>query len=335
MKILINESQRERLVKHLYQPNGISCGPTCIKMVGDFLRGEISSIEDICKDCGTDNITGTPPDRMRKGLDAQNIPYVEHMDEENPFDALRNVLDNGSNAILRTLTHSVPHWIVVYGYQVDENGVDVFLVNDPWLGQLTYSEDDLNSIWEARNYFYFEVPREEGESEVNEGDISEPRYFNNVQIRKYNRETDFKKIFPRLNEVYDKLGWTPDAIWEQIGPVDEELSVVVEVDGNVAGFYFIGGDQIIPGGDPDVYETLSKLNGIEGVALGVFPEYKNAGIGKMLIDYPATLGYDYIWGYQLKTLNNINDWLKRRKIYVQTAGLYVTCQIFNSNEESI
>lgn len=326
MKILIKESQRETLMKHLYQPDGISCGPTCIKMVGDFLRGEISSIEDICKDCGTDNITGTPPDRMRKGLDAQLIPYVEHMDEENPFDALRNVLDNGSNAILRTLTHSVPHWIVVYGYQVDDNGTDVFLVNDPWLGQLVYSEDDLNAIWEARNYFYFEVPREEGETEVNEN-----TYFNNIEVRKYNNNKDFKKIFPRLNEVYDKLGWSPEAIWEQIGPVNEDLSVVIEVDGNIAGFYFIGDDQIMPGGDPEVYDKLSKLNGIEGIALGVFPEYKSAGLGKTLIDYPATLGYDYIWGYQLKTLENINEWLKRRKLYVQTAGLYVTYQIFNDS----
>ena len=71
------------------------------------------------------------------------------------------------------------------------------------------------------------------------------------------------------------------------------------------------------------------------MALGVFSEYKNSGIGKMLIEYPKTLGVDYIWGYQLKALENINDWLKRRKIYLQTPGLYVTYQIFNDNEEKI
>ena len=37
MKIILTEGQHNRLMKHIYQPDGISCGPTCIKMVGDFL----------------------------------------------------------------------------------------------------------------------------------------------------------------------------------------------------------------------------------------------------------------------------------------------------------
>ena len=81
--LVINEDQYNRLVKHLRQPNGISCGPTCIKMVADFFKGNIPSIEEICKMCGTDSITGTPPERMRKGLNQLDIQYVEHMDEEN------------------------------------------------------------------------------------------------------------------------------------------------------------------------------------------------------------------------------------------------------------
>ena len=87
MKIVITEAQHKRLVKHMYQPDGISCGPTCINMVGDFFKGEVDSIDEICKSCGTDNITGTPPDRMRKGLDSLDIQYIEHMDEENPYDS--------------------------------------------------------------------------------------------------------------------------------------------------------------------------------------------------------------------------------------------------------
>ncbi len=158
-----------------------------------------------------------------------------------------------------------------------------------------------------------------------------------VTFRKYNAESDFETVFNRLPEIFSKLGsaWNSEAIWSNIAPVNDELSVIVEVDGEIAGFYFINDEPIIPGGDPEVYEKLSKLVGVEGVALGVFSEYKNLGIGKMLIEYPKTLGVDYIWGYQLKALDNIIDWLKRRKIYVQTPGLYVTYQIFNENEESI
>ena len=57
-------------------------------------------------------------------------------------------------------------------------------------------------------------------------------------------------------------------------------------------------------------------------------------IGKQLIVYPETIGADYIWGYQLKQLDNINDWLKRRKIYHENPGMYITYQIFNNNEQS-
>jgi ABC-type bacteriocin/lantibiotic exporter with double-glycine peptidase domain len=154
MKIIITETQH-RMLKHIYQPNGISCGPTCIKMAAEFFKGEVDSIDAICKKCGTDNITGTPPDRMRKGLDSMGIVYVEHINEEDPYQSIRDVIDNGSLAIVRTITHGVPHWIVIYNYE--EN---LFIVNDPWLGQLQYTVNDLNEIWKEREYFFFEIVRE-------------------------------------------------------------------------------------------------------------------------------------------------------------------------------
>jgi len=48
-----------------------------------------------------------------------------------------------------------------------------------------------------------------------------------------------------------------------------------------------------------------------------------------LIQRTANLdGVDYIWGFQFKSLKNIDDWLKRRKIYFENEGLYITYQIF-------
>ena len=323
MKIVITEAQHKRLVKHLYQPDGISCGPTCIKMVGDFFKGEVNSIDEICKSCGTDNITGTPPERMRKGLDSLDIQYVEHMDEENPYDSLRSVIDNGSVAMLRTLTQRVPHWIVVHSYEDD-----MFYVNDPWLGQLTYNETDLEDIWKERNYFFFEVIKEN-----NEEDLEEHSYGGEVILRPYKEETDALEIFNKLEEVYSKIGWPKEAIWNEIQPIDSNLSIVAEVDGKVAGFYIIK-DANIPLLGKEEDEMLSKLHGIEGVALGIFNEYKEYGIGKEMIEYPKTIGADYIWGLQLKGLGNIDDWLKRRKLYADVGQMYITYQIFNNNEQS-
>jgi DNA polymerase III alpha subunit (gram-positive type) len=95
---------------------------------------------------------------------------------------------------------------------------------------------------------------------------------------------------------------------------------------------FIKQDNPIPSEATAINNITDEMVGIQGVALGVSSEFKNLGIGKMLINYPATLGYDYVWGYQLRALDNINDWLKRRKIYSETGNMFTTYQIFNSNE---
>ena len=302
-KILITKDQYKRLVKYIRQPDGISCGPTCIKMVADFFRGDIPSIKEICKMCGTDSITGTPPERMRKGLDGLGIEYIEHIDEENPYQSLRDTIDNGSVAMLRTLTHGVPHWIVIYSYSGD-----TFFVNDPWLGEIEYNETQLEKIWKERNFFFFEVIKDNQKVDLSE-DVNGV-----VDIRPFDVDEDFFPVYDMLAEVYSKLpGASPRWIWSVIVSQcnnDFTDSIVVTVDDEVAGFYFLTPRNLRSNGD-----IVDEMVGVQGVALGVSNKFKNMGLGKMLIEYPAELGYDYVWGQQLKQLENIDDWLKRRKIH--------------------
>jgi hypothetical protein len=299
-------------VEHIYQPTGNSCGPTCIKMVGDFIKGNVPSIDEICKICGTDWVVGTPPEKMKIGLDELGIIYKEHIDEIEPYQSIRNVIDKGNVAIVRTITQEIPHWIVIHGYNKD-----VFTVNDPWLGPKTYNEDELGSIWKVRNHFFYEIMS--GQQKVAEDVVIERM-----------TEDDVKEIFGKLADVFDKTGMSNKQIWDEVKHFKMSLSVVAKVNDKLAGFYFIGDKQIpkSPTGGK-VYEELSQLNGVEGIALGVFKEYKNMNVGKKIIEYPKNLnGVDYIWGYQFKSLKNIDDWLKRRKIYYENSGLYITYQLF-------
>ena len=299
-------------VEHIYQPTGNSCGPTCIKMVGDFIKGNVPSIDEICRMCGTDWVVGTPPERMKIGLDELGIIYKEHIDEIEPYQSIRNVIDKGNVAIVRTITQEIPHWIVIHGYNED-----VFTVNDPWLGPKTYNEDELGSIWKVRNHFFYEIMS--GQQKVAD----------NVVIERMT-EDDVKEIHDKLADVFDKTGMSNEQIWGEVSHFDMGLSVVAKVNGKLAGFYFIGDDQIPKAPtEGNVYEELSQLNGVEGIALGVFKEYKNMNVGKKIIEYPKNLnGVDYIWGYQFKSLKNIDDWLKRRKIYYENDGIYITYQLF-------
>jgi GNAT superfamily N-acetyltransferase len=69
---------------------------------------------------------------------------------------------------------------------------------------------------------------------------------------------------------------------------------------------------------------FKSLDGVEGVALGVDPDYKGLGVGKKLLEYSQRLPYDYIWGQQYESLGNIEHWTKRREIAAYFPGLWLT-----------
>jgi len=305
----------EEEIQHIYQPTGNSCGPTCLKMVGDFIHGDVGKIDDICKECGTDWVVGTPPDKMRIGLQKLNINYAEHQKDIFPFKQLRHAIDRGNVCIVRTITQGVPHWINIVGYNMD-----VFDVHDPWLGPIKYNEEELFKIWSIRDFFFFEILTGKG------GNIDE------VTIRRI-KQSDFPDIEDNLEEVFHETGLTRRQIMAELEGFSYRYSVVAEVGGKIAGFYFLGENQIPEGGPELIYNKLRQLKGVEGVAVGVFKEFRGKDVGKKLILYPRAIpGIDYIWGYQLKSLKNIDDWLKRRKLYMDVRGfMYITYEIFKKD----
>lgn len=138
---------------------------------------------------------------------------------------------------------------------------------------------------------------------------------------------DIKFLYNHLSNIFDRTGWSNQEVWNQISHYDKNLSVVAKINNQIAGFYFIGDDNIPEGGKD--YNILKKLKGVEGIALGILKEFKNKGVGKKLIEYPKTIpNINYIWGFQLKSLKNIEHWKKRRKIYYENEYLYITYQIF-------
>jgi len=152
-------------IKHIYQTNPITCGPSCLYMVFKFISnkqiGAYSdvkyTIEDIATICGTDWEVGTPPDRMEKGMNSLGIKYVEHINHEKPFDFLKDIIDKGNIPILRTITKGAPHWIIVDKYNIYFDGSVLFNILDSWLGEIKYTQKDLNEIWSARDYYFFEI----------------------------------------------------------------------------------------------------------------------------------------------------------------------------------
>jgi hypothetical protein len=355
------------IIKHMYQPTGNTCGPTCLYMVKHYLvnypndlpfdvdlKLTIKEIEDMC---GTDWIVGTPPDRMVKGMTELKIPHVEHYKSPRPYELLKKILDDGNIAIVRTITRGIPHWIVVHGYE-DNN----YNVADPASGPLVMTEKQLDAIWSLRQYQFFEIlvpektetgyvyapyipvieaepivigdfqPKEVIESRYALKEIN-PNYYRRIMI---GEDLKIEQGIPeeRQTEVID---WTYPYFQHVTGAeyfyailrqeANWEKSLLLLNDKNeIKGVYLLG-DQPI--------ESLVKtqeykdLKGVEGVVLAVDSELRGKGWGTKLKDYPKTMGYDYIWGQQLKTLNNLEDWLKRRVLVAETKSVYNTAEKFS------
>ncbi len=289
-------------INYIKQPSGNTCGPTCIKMVHSTFLGIQDSyfptIEDISEMCGTDWKVGTPPDRMEKGLNSLNIPFKHHTNIENPFEFLRKVIKSGNIPVLRTFTKDVPHWIIATSF-VDE----LFNINDPWLGRIQYTEAELNEIWVGRQYEFYEIEMFRIEKSIPFDKIDEIiewafPYFEHVIYK-----TNFKNV------IYNETDLSLSAM-------------VLDKNNKVVGVYLIGRNQL------PIHFGYSDLRGIEGVMLVVDESMRGMGWGNKLKEYPKTLGYDYIWGFQAKDLNNLNDWLKRRVLIDKQKNLYITAEFY-------
>lgn len=116
-----------------------------------------------------------------------------------------------------------------------------------------------------------------------------------------------------------------DAYIKYVSNFDKSIMLLNNND-EIFGVYILGDKQICEFTNDVSYKNLK---GIEGVLLGVDESIRGNGYGNQLKDYPRTLGVDYIWGQQLKTLNNLDDWLKRRKLVAITEHVYITAEIFN------
>lgn len=109
-------------------------------------------IEEIAEACGTDWVVGTPPERMVKGFEEYEMKYIEYVHSPNPYNLLKHVIDSENIPIVRTITQDVPHWIIINGYDNEK-----YNILDPWLGQIEYTQEQLDLIWSKRQYQFFEI----------------------------------------------------------------------------------------------------------------------------------------------------------------------------------
>lgn len=143
-------------IHHQYQNKEYTCGPTCIKMVADFLNINLkyNNIDDIIKLCGCNPTSGTIDSGMKSALDNLNIINLQNPHRGSDGDSetksiklLDDILLNNNVFIMRTLTRGIKHWIIIYNKKNDK-----YKIADPWLGLLEYNISEIISIWRPRDF---------------------------------------------------------------------------------------------------------------------------------------------------------------------------------------
>lgn len=319
-------------IKHLYQPDEISCGPTCLKMIDNHINKGVITIEDLKKIVGTNNIKGTTLDDMVIGLEHLNISYdIPNLnDEREAIGYLNDSLNNGEPIILRTLTKGIKHWIIVSSFDGQK-----YDVKDPWLGEITYNEKQIVRIWEPRGFdclkiinklkmeknlrlLIKKVLKEETES---------------IKVRRFS-DQDKPGVIRLMIEAFSHLMDESEIEDYTDSVTNYSKSIVVEKDGEIIGIYLLGDRQLRDGiideeCEDNVYVDLDEYdrkNGVEGVALVVDKNHRDLGLGSKLKDYTTTIGADYIWGIQYKELGNLSQWLRRRKLAAENDEVNITVQ---------
>lgn len=113
---------------------------------------------------------------------------------------------------------------------------------------------------------------------------------------------------------------------------DWNVSFKLVVDGRLAGFYCLAFRDINEEVAAENYTPLEDLSrysskrGLEGVALFLFPEFRKFGYGSLMKNAVRSLGADYLWGSQLKSLKNLKEWLHRRRLVAENEETYLTLE---------
>lgn len=145
-------------IKNTRQPDCLTCGPTSLKMLADYVfKNNNITVKELAVACGTCIETGTIDTGIISGLKHLNISDYEQMlnvvkDDETGKKYLNNALENKNLIILRTLIHGMKHWLLIIGKVDDE-----YFISDPAGGEYVVDINYILNIWRPRNYDGFQV----------------------------------------------------------------------------------------------------------------------------------------------------------------------------------
>jgi hypothetical protein len=318
------------------QIDSITCGATVVAMAADYLLRENSDnnekslklpIEQISDLMGVDSKTGTTHQRMMAGLKAFGIEYERFTGDTNSVDhiveglktkdflvPLRCSMDGKGNYL---------HWLLATEYKDGK-----IKILDPGSGRIYWQPTSfVEKIIAPRDWEHYFIPRKQL---IN--DIKLENFALSYKDKNIDKSMDMLKLMGR--GIGDIVNLTEPVVIGIINSkINKNITKILTLNNKVIGGYVLSEADVLNVGLGVEIKELEHKKGVEGVALYVDDEYRDFGFGKMLRNLPRRLGYDYVFGSQLKTLNNIDDWLKHRVMVAENKSGYLTLQYYAGNEK--
>ena len=148
------------------------------------------------------------------------------------------------------------------------------------------------------------------------------------QIKQLQTE-DMPKVIEICQKIFLGMGSIVDDPWQTEFFTDFQYSVKAVSFGRIIGCYLLCPSSLdFDKEDYTFYENTENYKskkGLFGNVLALKPKYHGRGFGKQLRNVPLAYPFDYIWGYHLKSLNNLDHWTRfGRRVIAESNNCYMT-----------
>jgi hypothetical protein len=138
--------------------------------------------------------------------------------------------------------------------------------------------------------------------------------------------SDLPAVYKTFEQCFPNYAPTNESLLKFLTEtVNWDISFTADQNGQIVGFYLLGERKLsdaIAAENAVPHEDLSKydlMRGIEGVALGVIPEFRKTGLTEKLKQQVKTIpDVDFIYGMQYKSLGNLHYWLRSRRLIAES-----------------
>src|SRR6187551_505189 len=138
--------------------------------------------------------------------------------------------------------------------------------------------------------------------------------------------TDLPAVYKTFEQCFPNYAPINESLLQFLTEtINWDISFTAEQNRQIVGFYLLGERKLsdaIAAENAVPHEELSRydlMRGIEGVALGVIPEFRKTGLTEQLKQHVKTIAdMDFIYGMQYKSLGNLHYWLRSRRVVAES-----------------